>query len=173
MKALNQHEHVFKVFLRYSGIERHFLRRGLQKTVVVDITNDQLGRFAIVGVERVLVQLPHQMLLQRLLSRDGIEKELALFLRFLRAAAVTTRLRHVVAPFLIKLRQLIEFLFEIVVRRSCFRFGRRVRIRRVRQFFQHRIRFHFLLHQIAQLKKRRLEDEQTLLELRGEDLLQR
>src|SRR5262249_56165139 len=42
----------------------------------------------------------------------------------------------------------------------------------VRQFFKHRIRLHFLLHEIAQLKQRRLENEQALLHLRGEDLLQ-
>ena len=92
------------------------------------------------------------MLLQRFLRRDGIKKELALFFRFLGAAAVTARLRHVIAPFLIELRQLIEFLFEIIVSGRRLRFRRRVRIRRVSQFFQHRIRFHFLLHEIAQLE---------------------
>ena len=58
-----------------------------------------------------------QMLLQGLLGDDGIEKELPLFLVLLRAAAVAARLRHVIAPFVVELRQPIEFLLEIVFRR--------------------------------------------------------
>ena len=68
-------------------------------------------------IERGLVELPHQMLLQRFLGGDGIEKELAFFFFFLRAAAVAARLRHVIAPFVIELRQLIELLLEILFRR--------------------------------------------------------
>src|SRR5260370_20103946 len=105
--------------------------------------------------------------------RRGAEKELAFFFRFLRAAAVAARLRHVIAPFFIELRQLIEFLLEIVVDGRRLRFGWRVRIRRIRQFFQHRIRFHFLLNEIAEFQQWRLKNKQTLLELRGKDLLQR
>ncbi len=81
-------------------------------------------------------------------------------------------MRHVIAPFLIELGQLIEFLFEIVVRWS-LRFCRRLRIRRISQFLQHRIGLHFLLNEIAQFEQRRLKNEEALLELRREDLLQR
>ena len=69
------------------------------------------------AVERGLVQLAHQMLLKGLLGGDGIEEELPLFFLVLRAAAVAARLRHVIAPFVIELRQLIELLLEIFVRR--------------------------------------------------------
>ena len=69
------------------------------------------------AAEGGLVELAHEVLLQGLLGGDGIEKELALFLLVLRAAAVAARLRHVIAPFVIQLRQLIELLLEILVRR--------------------------------------------------------
>ena len=115
------------------------------------------------------------MLLQRLLGRDRIEKELAFVFLFLRAAAVAARLRHVIAPFVIELGQLIEFRLEIssslVVGFSAFlplcRSGS------VGQFFQDRIGFHLLLHEVAQLEQRRLKNEKALLKLRREDLLQR
>ena len=104
-----------EIFLRDAGVQRHLFRRGLQKSVVVDVADDQLGRLAIIGIERGLVELPHQMLLQRLLRRDGIEEKLALVFLFLRAAAVTARLRHVIAPFVIEFGELIELLFEFFV----------------------------------------------------------
>ena len=87
----------------------------MEKSVVVDVADDYLRRFAIIRSERGLIQLPHQMLLKRFLCGDGVEKELAFIFRFLRTAAVTARLRHVIAPFLIQSCQLIEFLFEIIV----------------------------------------------------------
>ena len=68
------------------------------------------------------------MLLQRLLGGDGIEKELAFFFVFLRAGAVAARLRHVIAPFVIELGQLIEFLLELLS--SAAGFGLRSRSRR-------------------------------------------
>ncbi len=117
MKALDEREHVLEIFLRNAGVHRHLLRRGLEEAVVVDVADDQLGRLAILGIESGLVQLADKMLLQGLLGRDGIEKELPLFVLFLRATAVAARLRHVIAPFVVELRQLIEFLLEIVFRR--------------------------------------------------------
>ena len=41
------------------------------------------------------------------------------------------------------------------------------------QFFEDRIGLHFLLHEVAQLEQRRLQNEQTLLELRSKNLLER
>src|SRR5439155_9910128 len=111
------------------------------------------------------------MLLKRFLHSDGIEKELALIFRFLRPAAVAARLRHVIPPFLIQARQLLEFVLEIVVRG---RLGAvwAIEARLIRQFFEHGVCLHFLLNQIAQLEQRGLQDEKALLELRCENLLQ-
>ena len=43
----------------------------------------------------------------------------------------------------------------------------------VRQLLEHRICLHFLLNEVAQLKQRRLENEQALLQLRRQNVLQR
>jgi hypothetical protein len=101
IKALDEREHVLEIVLRDAGIERHLFRRRLQKAVVVDVADDQLGGFAIVRVQGGLVELTHQMLLQRFLRRDGIEKELALFFVFLgrgrcscRTAPCNRAIRH-------------------------------------------------------------------------------
>ena len=79
---------------------------------------------------------------------------------------------HVIAPFFIQARELLEFVLEII---PIGRFGFALRIGAglVRQFFENGIYFHFLLNKVAQLKQRCLENEQALLELRREDLLQR
>ncbi len=113
------------------------------------------------------------MLLQGFLGRDGIEKKLTLFLIVLRTSAVAARLRHVIAPLVIQFRQLIELGLELLVgRRRGWLFGA-VRVGFGGEFFQNGVGLHFLLHQVAELKKRRLEDEQTLLELGSKNLLKR
>ncbi len=48
-----------------------------------------------------------------------------------------------------------------------------LRARFGRKFFENRIRLHFLLNEITQLKQRGLQDQKALLQLRGKDLLQR
>ena len=53
IKALDEREHVLEIVLGDAGIERHFFRRGLEKSVVVDVADDELGGFAIVRVQRV------------------------------------------------------------------------------------------------------------------------
>ena len=53
------------------------------------------------------------------------------------------------------------------------RFFGRLFIRLGGQFFQDRIRFHLLLHEIAQLEQRRLQNKKALLKLGRKDLLQR
>ncbi len=157
--------------MRDAGVHRHLFRRGLEESVVVDVADDELGRFAIVTAQGGLVQLPDEVLLERFLGGDGIEKELAFFFILLRAATVAARLRHVIAPFVIQLGKLVEFLLKIVLRRFAlgnlpFLFGW------LGQFLEHGVGLHLLLHEVAQLQKRRLENEQTLLELRRKDLLQ-
>ena len=173
IKALDEREHELEILLGDAGVHRHLFRRGLEKTVVVDVADDQLGGLAIVAAQGGLVELPHQMLLQRLLGRDGIEKELPLFFVLLRAAAVAARLRHVIAPFLIELGELIEFLFEIVCAGSALGRPGVLPPSWLGQFLEHRVGFHLLLDEVAQLEQRRLKDEQALLELRRKDLLQR
>src|SRR5207249_10149844 len=44
--------------------------------------------------------------------------------------------------------------------------------RQVRQFLEYWVSLHFLLHEVAQLKQRRLENQQALLQLRRQNLLQ-
>ena len=53
IKALDEREHVLEIFLGDAGIQRHLFRRGLEKTVVVDVADDELGGFAIVRVQRL------------------------------------------------------------------------------------------------------------------------
>ena len=118
-----------------------------------------------------LIELRHQVLLQRLGGGNGIEKELAFLFVLVGAGAVAARLRHVIAPFLIELGQFIEFFLELLIARR--RLGSRRRIWIGREFFQYWIGFHFLLHQVAQFEQRRLKNQETLLELWRENLLQR
>ena len=145
----------------------------MEKTIVVDVADDQLRGLAVVGAQRRLVELTHQMLLERFLRRDRIEKELALLFVLLGAGAVAAGLRHVIAPFVVELCQLLELGFEIVVRlRRRGRFFGSVRVGLGGEFFQHRVGFHLLLDEISQLEKRRLEDEQALLKLGRKNLLE-
>ena len=173
IKALDEQQHRLEILLGDAGIERHVLGRDLEESVVVDIANDELGGLAIVGIQGGLVELPHEVLLERLLSGDGIEKELALFLIILRTRTVAAGLRHVIAPLVVELRELIELGFEFLVGRGRGRLFGTIGVGFGSEFFQDRVGLHFLLHQIAQFEQRRLKDEQALLELGRKDLLER
>src|SRR5205814_4278469 len=100
-------------------VQRHFLRGALEKSVVVDVADDQLRSFSVVGAEYGLVQLRDQILLKCFLDSNGIKKELAFLVCLLRTApaieAGAGRLRHVIAPFLIQACQFFEFVPEILV----------------------------------------------------------
>ena len=96
------------------------------------------------------------MLLKRFLRGDGIEEKLAFFLIFLRTGAVGARLRHVIAPFVVQLRQLIKLGFKLLVGRWRRWFLGAIRVRFGGKFFQDRIGFHFLLDQVAQFEQGRL-----------------
>ncbi len=113
------------------------------------------------------------MLLKRFLRRDGIKEELAFFLIVLRTGAVAARLRHVIAPLVVQFRQLIELGLELLIRRRRWRFLGAVCVRLGREFFQNGVGFHFLLDQVAELEKGRLQDEQALLKLGRKNLLKR
>ena len=108
------------------------------------------------------------MLLERFLVRDGIKKELPPLLLVLAAAVVAAALRHVFAPLLVQLGELLEFFLEIVVLLAVI-----VRRRFWRLFFQHRVGLQFLLDDVAKLQHRGLQDDQALLQLRREHLLHR
>ena len=173
VKALDEQEHRLEIILRDAGIERHLFRRDLEEAVVVDVADDQFGRLPIVRIQGGLVKLTHEVLLKGFLGRDGIEEELAFFLIVLRTGAVAARLRHVIAPFVVQFRQLIELGLELLVRGRRGRFFGAIRVRFGGQLFQDRVGFHFLLNQVPQLEERRLEDEQALLELGRKNLLER
>jgi hypothetical protein len=68
---------------------------------------------------------------------------------------------------------LIELFLELLVGGFAFRFLALIGPDLGREFLQDGIGFHFLLHQSPQLEQRRLKNEQTLLELRSENLLER
>ena len=77
IKSLNQPQHSLEIFLWDAGVERHLFQRALEKAVVVDVANDQFRGLAVRGIERRLIQLPDQILLQRFLGGDRIKKELS------------------------------------------------------------------------------------------------
>jgi hypothetical protein len=147
IETLDEREHVFEIVAGDASIERHFFRSGLKKPIVVDIADDELSGFAVVRIQHLLIKLRHQVLLQGLGGGDGIEKELAFFFVFMGPGAVAAGLRHVIAPFFVEFSQLIEFLLELLIVRRGFGRGRIIGIGR--ELFQHRVGFHFLLHQVA------------------------
>ena len=61
------------------------------------------------------VDLADQVLLERFLVGDGIEEKLAALLVVVAAAVVAAALRHVFAPLLVELGELVELFLEIVV----------------------------------------------------------
>src|SRR5947199_8756140 len=89
IKSLDQSQHLLEIFLWNTRVQRHFLRRALEKSVIIDIANDELRSFAISGTEQALVQLPDQVLVKRFLHRNGIERKLALIFRFPQTATAS------------------------------------------------------------------------------------
>src|SRR5438093_1307675 len=82
--------------------------------MIINVADDQFGGPAVFGPKIAAVNLFEQVLLQGFMSHDGIKKELPPFLIFLGAAAVTATLGHVIAPFLVKLREPIELVRELI-----------------------------------------------------------
>ena len=68
---------------------------------------------------------------------------------------------------------MIELGLELLVRRRLGRFFHAIGIRLGGQLFQDRVRFHFLLDEIAELEQWSLKDEQALLKLGRKNLLER
>ena len=48
---------MFEIVPGDAGIERHFLRGGLEKPIVVDVANDELSGFAVVRIQHLLIKL--------------------------------------------------------------------------------------------------------------------
>ena len=115
METLHDLQQAGEIVDRHAGVGVHLRRRGLQKTVVIDVADDQLGQANVARLEVHAVELADKMLLQRFLVGNGIEKELAAFFLVVVAAAVAAALRHVLAPFFVQLGEVLELLFEIVV----------------------------------------------------------
>ena len=79
----------------------------------------KFGQRRSLGAEFRAVDLADEMLLKRFLVGDGIEEKLPALLVVVAAAVVAAALRHVLAPFLVELGQLVELLLEIVVLLAC------------------------------------------------------
>src|SRR5438874_11225336 len=91
VKALDKREHVLEIVLGNSGVKCHFFRRRLEKTIVIDVTDNELGRFAIIRIQDLLIELGHQVLLQRLGGGSVIEKELEFLFVLVGPFAVAAR----------------------------------------------------------------------------------
>ena len=149
----------------HAGVIGDVLGRGLEKAGVVNVADEQFRELVVGGAEVRRIELLHEVLLERLHAHDAVEKKLPPFLLLRRAPRVALALRHVIAPFVIELRQPLEFLLKLVVLLLLVLDGRLHLI-----FFERRIRAKFLLDQIAQLEHGSLQDLQALLELRRENL---
>ncbi len=166
MESLDKLEHPLQVGHFHAGIVRDLLGAGLQEAGVVDIADDQLRELAVGALQVAGVDLLDEMLLERFQAHDGIEKELPPLFLFRRAPGVALALRHIIAPFLIELRQAVELLLKLLVLLLLV-FDRRLG----NLLFQRRIRAQLLLDEIPQLQHRRLENLQTLLQLGCQNLL--
>jgi hypothetical protein len=71
---------------------------------------------------------------------------------------------------LVQARELLEFVLEVIVN-GRLALALSIGTGLIRQFLENGVCFHLLLNEVAQLKQRRLEDEQALLELGRENLL--
>ena len=148
-------------------VRTHLFGSGLEEAVVVDVADDQFRQPPVGGAKFRAIDLANEVLLKRFLVGDGIEEELTAFFIVVAAAVITAVLRHVLAPFLVELGELVELLLEIVVPRVFFGgcLGH--------LFFEHRVGLQLLLHDVAQFQHRGLEDHQALLQLRRQHLLHR
>ena len=113
---------------------REFLDGALQKSVFINVADQHFGNPLLALVEFRSPHLLDQKLLKRLLDRQRIEHELPLLLVLGRRAHGQVRLRKMIAPFLIQLRQALELRLKIIhgfVRRLL---GRGIKIHVGRRF---------------------------------------
>jgi hypothetical protein len=107
------------------------------------------------------------MLLERFLVRERVEEKLASFFVLLASPRVRDVLRHIISPFFIQLCQLLEFFLEVSLIR-----GTILGLVKTRLLFEDRVGLKLLLNDIFELQGRRLQNLQTLLQLRSKNLLQ-
>ncbi|MEY2598791.1 MAG: hypothetical protein RLZZ142_1050 [Verrucomicrobiota bacterium] len=168
MELLNDFEDALDVFEVDAAEGGDLLGAGLEEAAVVDIADEEFGDFGFVIGEFVGGDLLEEVLLEGFLFYEGVEEELAAFLLLGGASGVAAILGHVIAPFLVEFGEALEFLLELLV------FALAVLDGGLGGFLlQGGVGLDFLLDQVAQLENRSLEDLETLLELRSENLLLR
>ncbi len=180
MKRLDSLQRLLQFVQRQARTDGQFLNGRVQITVVVDAADQEFGNLAFLGVSAGKIELLNQVLLQRLLLHDRVEEMLALFLLFGRARPEAAGLGKVFAPFIVQLREHLEFFFEFLVLFRCVGgAGGRLAIGThldagfvLGHFFQERILLEFFVDQRAQLECRHLQQMKALLQLRSKDLLQ-
>ena len=199
MEALN-HLQYFEDALRPDvGCKGQLIHAGLKIAVIVYVPNNHLANLALFVRQFRHANLLEQVFLEGCPRHQRIEHELPFLLLFLTLPHRDIRLRKVIAPFLVELRQALELRLKIVHRRVAVLFCGRIkghvrrRFRRVghgsrflvfatflllkrhlgrRRFLQHGILLQLLLHHRLQFQRGRLQQRQRLLQLRSEHLRQ-
>ncbi len=200
MKSLNDAQHCQQVFGGDIGGRHQFLDGGLEVPVVVDVANDHFGNGALLPAQIGRPHLFEEIFLEGGRRHQRIEHELPLLFVLRRLAHRQVRLGEMVAPFLVQLRQPLEFELEIIHRFVAGLFGGGIErdLRRgfggvpgfeggvslafgffpLLHFFgfdllEDRVLLEFLFHQRFQFQRRGLQEGQRLLELWRQHLLHR
>ena len=143
---------------------------GAEEAAVVETADEHFDETADFGSGVDHGELLDEVILERDGSGEGVEEELAAFFFFCGAwAAGGVALGEVGAPFLVHLGELAEFLVEAVVE-----FGFRAFLFEgdVGGFgFEDWVLRHFEIDHLSEFEDGRLQNVQTLLQLRGEPLL--
>ena len=95
-----------------------FLDRRLEIAVVVNVADDEFGDGLLLVGQIGFARLIHQHLREGSSGRERVEHELPLFLVLGGLADRGVRLGKIVAPFLVELHELVEFLLKFVRRRG-------------------------------------------------------
>jgi hypothetical protein len=98
-----------------AGGEGEFVAAGLEVAPVIDVADDHFGDLALGGIELGEPDLFEEFLLEGGLGDEGIEHELPTFLLVGIRTAAGTAGGKVIAPFLVELEDLLEFVVEGLV----------------------------------------------------------
>jgi hypothetical protein len=167
IEALDERQGFLRDVVLHPRRLRHLDQRHLQEPGVVQVADDLLAR-----AHRLLAggregQLPHQVIGQVGRLDLRIEEELAPLGRLgIVGRGGGGTLRKILAPLLVLLAQLLEFLVELVV-------VGRLGLDLLGALLQHGIDLDLLLDERLQLHRRRLQELQRLLHLRGKRLPER
>ena len=174
-----------------------FFQGGFQIAIVINVADEHFRNRQLLRRQRGITHLLLQNLLQRGLCHQRIKHELPLLFGLGGGAKGEIGLGKMVAPFLIELRQPLEFRFERIHRPLCVLAGAGIEIRvrrqltgfagfaggfklpivRLRGFsfgrrnlFQDRVLLQFLLDQRLEIQHGRLQEGKRLLQLRRQHL---